>query len=90
MNHCSTVGVASTDADRAQKDAEDTYVSQDRPRRGICSAGLHALHVTMDPEPGLAHFRHHDNTAPRCSPRTLNGMATSSLAKRDSVLDSAR
>jgi UPF0755 protein len=44
--------VATSDADRAQKTAWNTYVSQGLPATAICSPGVDALRAAEHPEPG--------------------------------------
>ncbi|SRX95600.1 hypothetical protein MSP7336_03869 [Mycobacterium shimoidei] len=84
--------VATTDADRAEPTAWNTYVSEGLPETAICSPGIDALKAAEHPEPGdWLYFVTIDARGTTLFTRDYQQhLANIELAKHNGVLDSAR
>lgn len=84
--------VATTDADRAEPTAWNTYLSEGLPDTAICSPGTEALSAAEHPEPGdWLYFVTIDAHGTTLFTRDYQQhLANIELAKHNGVLDSAR
>lgn len=84
--------VATSDTDRGQRNAWNTYMSEGLPATAICSPGVEALQAAEHPEPGdWLYFVTIDSQGTTLFTRDYQQhLANIELAKHNGVLDSAR